>query len=383
MTTSYVLSFAGKPASPLPQKDTMPNAQWQTFYLPGALCNQSKAVFGVSNVVYWEGQWVLDKHRQGTLTWINNAVQSFTKPQGFAWNPTVSSYNDHVSDAGIDWGPLDNQALARFNGRLRGGDSSSLGVTAATWRQSAGMITGRLQQVSSILGGTLKRLSGSRSARKSLKGKDPETTSANSVLEVEFGWKPLYEDLKSAFAVLGGDIPPSWVSGRHKTHVVRQTSTGSGSSDGDPLRRYLFVGDAHATVCGTVRVTNQNLWLLNKLGLISPLPIAVDLIPWSWVVGMFVNLNQMVNSLSNEVGLEILNRSTTHTADLKLYSTVDYNGAPGTASSVIRAKSKYRSVGSHPTVTWQAKVPNVNFELCAITSALVVQQANRISKFFR
>lgn len=56
-----------------------------------------------------------------------------------------------------------------------------------------------------------------------------------------------------------------------------------------------------------VAVSNPNLWLANQLGLINPGTIALELVPFSFVFGWFVNLEQVISSMTDLYGLTLSN----------------------------------------------------------------------------
>lgn len=269
-----------------------------------------------------------------------------------------------------------SRALAKFNGKLRKG-SASLGITIAQWGQANEMITHRLGQVAGLLGARIKQLE-----RKPRKVKQfTEQTLASQVLEVEFGWKPLFDDLHAAmYTVCQDGIPPTYVAGRHKeavsiAAVPVKTARGYYSD--------AFLGSVSSTVCADVSISNPNLWLLNRLGLINPLGVLWDAIPWSFLVGAFVNVNAMINSLTNEVGLSITNKSVTETSRI-LWTHNEHIDSDGThAFHQLHRHEKARTLGSLPSQKWQVRVPDVSFETALILSSLVVQRATKISSLIR
>jgi hypothetical protein len=267
-------------------------------------------------------------------------------------------------------------ALAKFNGKLRKGDAS-LGITIAQWGQANEMITHRLSQVAGLLGKRIKSLEKNRPPRKRYNG----TTHADQVLEVEFGWKPLFADMHAAmYTVCQDGIPPTYLVGRHK-QVINIAGVPVQLSRG--WKSDAFLGTCQSAIAADVAITNPNLWLLNRLGLINPVGVLWDAIPWSFLVGAFVNVNAMINSLTNEVGLSITNASTTE-GDQILWTHTETNTTDGSGvyTQVFR-KRKSRSLGSLPKPTWQVRVPEVSFETALILSSLVVQRFARITSLFR
>ncbi len=327
------------------------------------------------------------------------------KPQRLLYdNVAVTSYmrgsdperEFRPSDAGlgsmpdplvIDWDPIDNICRAKFNGKLKH-DKAALGLTFFTWKQSLAMITEKLTLARNVLGRAERRLVKDKRFRRRSQKWDKDTTSANRILEVEFGWKPLFEDVKSALTVLASDIPDQYITARHKVYVSAEKMV----SQTLPNRYRAVTGTAQVTYSSQVTVTNHNLWLLNKLGLINPVAVAWDAIPWSFLVSMFSNANQLVASLTDTVGLSLDNENVTRTTNLRCIENLSYYGydweggtgrtlGPYLGFSAIHARRKTRDLGTRPKLSFEFRAPkDVSLETVAIAGGLLVQQAARISR---
>lgn len=276
---------------------------------------------------------------------------------------------------GLSWNSLEQTALAKYNGRLRAG-SASLGMALASWRQSRDMIISRSSNLATRLDRTYKYLD--RNQTKRLWVKRAKEPAANAVLETKFGWLPLFQDLHNACLTLFSDgIPPVWITGRHTGNYDWFSQSG----DQNRAVRERCYGTARVTVAATCSVSNPNLWLLNHLGLINPLSVAWDAIPWSFVVGMFGNFQALLEQFTAEVGLDVRNKSTTRSFALT-YDNFRYSpsGVYGTSASSLKLKSRERFVGSHPSMQLVLKVPDFNWDLALTASALVVQKFKRINQ---
>jgi len=348
---------------------------------------------------YCASNWVLkngkpDIHAQNPHDFKAESVLKWSDPfnrWGYHPNACSGGQNPMMYTAfGDTFDSCEQIALAKFNGKIRKG-RASLGVTIGSWGQSSRMITTRLRQASKQLDSAYKHLSspaGKARIRRDKTGKEPL---AGLVLEGEFGWRPLIGDIKSALGVIAGDTLPTtaWVTGRHREAVSREAKAGAvrfGSSD----RRLFdsYVGWKRVSVAASVRVSNPNLFLLNSLGLLNPLEVAWDLIPWSFVAGMFVNVGSMIKSLTDYVGLDISDKSVTKSSLVvrtSLQSFYDYN-LPldkwflNGNYSVTSEKFRTRSVGALPPVKWQVQVPSLNLEQMIIAASLVTQRVNRINQ---
>jgi hypothetical protein len=204
---------------------------------------------------------------------------------------------------------------------------------------------------------------------------------ANQVLETEFGWRPLFADVHSAlFTVCKDGVPPQYITSRAKRRIYVRNSVVTSDSKGFDE----WAGSASLTYSARVLVTNPNLWMLNRLGLINPATVAWDLIPWSFVVNMFLNVNQMINSITDEIGLDVAEQTITRTS--KLLLTTDRRGTTdkrGFAVSTRNIKTKSRTLGTPLKPHFEARLPELNWELCLIAGSLVVQKFQKINNIIR
>lgn len=342
-----------------------------------------------------DSQWQLRPDGKPDLTAQNphnmthEEVMSYSMvpayPFGPDWGP---SWNNDPTSAtsgglcailpgiiGLDWNPLEQTALAKYNGRLRAG-SASLGMALASWRQSRDMIITRSSNLATRLDRTYKYLD--RNATKRLSVKRAKEPLANAVLETKFGWLPLYQDLYNASRTLFSDgIPPVWITGRHTGNY--NWSSQSGGQDLTVYERCS--GTARVTVAAACSVSNPNLWLLNHLGLINPATIIWDAIPWSFVVGMFGNFQALLEQFTAEVGLDVKNKSTTRSFALTYdNSRMSPSGFYGTSASSLKLKYRSRHVGSHPSMQLVWRVPDFNWDLALTAVSLVMQKFAKINR---
>lgn len=331
------------------------------------------------------GKLVLQANR---LSDLNLKVTKMTI-QDYEFPPSDTSVGSVPTSAAFSWAPIDNIVLAKFNGKLKF-DTAALAMTAYTWRQSLGMITGKLGQVHNFLQG-VERLLRQKKKRRNRKKIDARTDTADAVCEVEFGWKPVISDIKAAFKVLASELPPTRVKATHRVAIHAEKMV----SRVLPDRHQTTAGFARCTYSTDVKVTNHNLWLLNQLGVIHLQAVAWDAIPWSFVVGAFGNFNQWLQSFTDYVGLERSNEDITRTTNLRFHETVTYlpmgpqppYGNYGrnefrtvTNQSFLSLKEKQRTVGTRPKVTFEWRVPDFGLETCVILAGLVTQQMGRITK---
>jgi len=297
-----------------------------------------------------------------------------------AWYPNCSVNVDRRYPESLDWASIDNVALAKFNGKLRYG-SASLGVTLGSWRQSRDMIVRRSKDLGDAADRAREALRINPGWLRYLrKGKrDPL---ANQVLEHKFGWKPLFTDIHAALSsVCEHAIPPEFVKSRHRRHVVESTH------DVGPYDwvRQEWEGLAMTTVSARVSISNPNLWLLNRMGLINPATVAWDLVPWSFVVNMFVNVNAMIGSVTDHVGLQIEDKATTRTwkglSRVQTYNS--FYPDDGYSDNRILWSDKKRIVGSIPSYSWEFKLPSLNWDLAVTAASLALQKVKKLNSLIR
>lgn len=274
---------------------------------------------------------------------------------------------------------LQNAARQKFVSRMRK-HNASLGVSLASWNQSRKMITSRSAMIADMFGDTVRFISqkSSRERRRmGLKG------TANAVLEGMFGWVPLIQDIQQGFGALARDAPSDWISAS-QTGQDRYSQRQTGSAyayDSDTL----WESKLKVSISAGVTVSNPNLWLANRLGLINLPGVAWDLVPWSFVVNMFSNCGAMVNSITDFVGVTTSNESTTYSAK-STRNVVNFAGkAPGQfptqGSSRTYTEETYRErfLGGIPAPTFEMKVPQLDFGLAAISWSLIGQRIDKIN----
>jgi len=251
-----------------------------------------------------------------------------------------------------------NKAYGKFLKLLRRGQKANLGVTFGSAGQSRDMIVSRLRGVANYLDRKIP---------------PPHyKIPANLYLETIFGWVPLYQDAVDAFSTFS----------QHDPSQGRQHISASGRSE--DRYRYLGTGPAtednglwvtRVTWSAGTRVANPNLWLANKLGLLNLAGVAWDLVPWSWVVGMFGNFNQVLSSTTDLVGVEFIDQSVTTTHSWKGLSVVKNSSSPSHWGWAAYDNFEiHRTVSSPLRPKLDFRVPELDAGLCLTALALVTQK---------
>lgn len=264
-----------------------------------------------------------------------------------------------------------NRAYSRFLSDLRNADPASLGITLGTMSQTRAMMQNRIGRLSDLLGNFASQ-------------RKPQRVS-DAYLELTFGWDPLVEDLQKGLAlVLTSDLAkrtPDFVSAGGTAYRNYERSAVSGGSFTYSLRDRGRL-KTRVTYSAKVRVVNPNLWLANQAGVLNLPGLAWDLIPWSFVVGMFGNFSQVLGSLTDLCGIELsaFNSTVTHRWVGEVRADAA-NGDPNYWSwSRYDQLSKNRTVGgSLPRPTFEAHIPEMDFSLAAMSAALLHQKLGRLA----
>lgn len=184
-------------------------------------------------------------------------------------------------------------------------------------------------------------------------------------LEFHFGWEPLVQDIHQAVDLLAGPLPSQNV-----------TASASRTENWQEAPRFYdwAVSGGRKHVCrmgAEVSVPNPNLYYANQLGLLNPAAIAWELVPFSFVVDWFTSVGQVLNSLTDFVGLELKNAYTT------IYYTGSqsgiyrqYSGDSGFSSFGVRCR---RSLGISRPVLAVNRVRGLSLTRGVTAISLVVQ----------
>lgn len=100
-----------------------------------------------------------------------------------------------------------------------------------------------------------------------------------------------------------GGIPPRAVHGHGSEKIQYLNNTHIDTPPDDVFETRRTEAKLTCKISTLVRVSDPNLWLANQLGFVNPVVIAWDLVPFSFVVDWFVNVNEFLNSYTDMWGL--------------------------------------------------------------------------------
>lgn len=216
---------------------------------------------------------------------------------------------------------------AHYNGlkiiaydRLKGqiSESAQLGVGLIETRKSVDMISKRATQLWTAAR-ALRRLDFARvNQALNLRGDPPRkavkkakaSDFGGAWLEYSFGWAPTVADIGNAIQVL--QEPLKDVRIRAKAKGTGYTITDSWPPSYWGQGKKWTITDTALAYGVDVAITNPNLYLANKLGFVNPAQIVWELIPFSFVVDWFVNVEQFLGTGTDFLGLSQKNPYTTY-----------------------------------------------------------------------
>ncbi len=139
---------------------------------------------------------------------------------------------------------------------------------------------------------------------------------ADTWLKYHFGVEPLMEDIHNTVKTLGRDFDPIRVVGRGQGQGTYSTYSEAGYNYDWVTGTWSYSKTSELHECkvriqATARVTNPNAFLASQVGLVNPLSFAWEIIPFSFVVDWFVNVGQMLASMTDFVGMSLDNPQTT------------------------------------------------------------------------
>lgn len=242
-----------------------------------------------------------------------------------------------------------NAARSKLVYKLNEGESAALGLTILDWRKSLTMIAGALTSLAS----------------KRARAKLYYSRKASDIyLEGIFGWVPLITDIYAATKVLETTYPTERL--KAKGDATNSYTISSANT------RAVVLNKVSVRAAAEFKVTNLNLALLNQLGLLNPASVAWDAVPYSFVVNWFIPVGQMLNSLTDFVGLEAKNAYyTAFSVKEASGSVLDHSRTPPRWSPRACSSVKTeRELGLPPYKLPPVSLPTVNLTKALIAFAL-------------
>lgn len=129
---------------------------------------------------------------------------------------------------------------------------------------------------------------------------------SQNFLEFEYGIKPIISDLQSSMSILTSDPGVRRVVGSGKSNISVNTNVYGRAGAYYTTDRNAVDFTVAIRCQANVRVTNANLFLANQLGIID-LALPWKLMPFSFVIDWFVNVEQVISSVTDWYGVSLEN----------------------------------------------------------------------------
>lgn len=205
-----------------------------------------------------------------------------------------------------------NKAWAKLMGKVKG-DTSSLAVTAAEGREAFEMVakrvTGLYRAYRHLRKGEFRQFLNELSVDPKRKHRSWLRSASNEAsglwLEYWFGWSPTVQDIGSAAMALSVNPVLSTVTERAAAGFALPQSKITIGHGYDALRTLTESGTGLVRHGAKFTLSNENLFLANRLGLINPLLVAWEVVPFSFVVDWFTKFGGYIESFTDLAGLTV------------------------------------------------------------------------------
>lgn len=252
-------------------------------------------------------------------------------------------------------GSAQTKALQRLM-EASGQDRQNLAETVATFGQTVDMVSGNITKIVRTLKAlkkgnfpeALKQLYGNANPRyrRKSKGLQAGKDTASNWLELQYGWKPLIQDVHWAMQKLAkvdlNEFPIVRTAASAKTKA--ETSEDVLMHLANPGRAGSKIIKTQTTVRYVVywRLHSQLLSLLSQAGFTNPVSLAWELLPFSFVADWFYPIGPYLEQFSAFEGLEFLGGSRTSFTKQWTDFALDYDRqSPFNASQRDWGTSRY------------------------------------------
>jgi hypothetical protein len=200
-------------------------------------------------------------------------------------------------------GHTSDNALARAEttclNNLRTGRALQLGADVIEGRKTLNMIAGA---TTTALRAYKAARSGQWGQLAPILGVDkPTKTAANNWLAWQYGWKPLLGTVHDGFEILRdgfrSGVPVYWAKGNGRDTEVWKTPLGTSG-----FREVKMNVACRSKVC--YAIGNATTDLIDGMGLLNPLSVAWEAVPFSFVLDWFIPVGNVLSALTATAGLE-------------------------------------------------------------------------------
>jgi hypothetical protein len=266
---------------------------------------------------------------QGAGTWPMQTISSISDLSGYFYNDTHQAYLDAYNKC------LNNLITNVKNQKVNVGNlAAEFKQTCGTITDAASRIAGAIKKVKrgnlagalgTLLGGPARgrggvgTLGGGRKKPSVPHVNPPSTGSvANDWLSIQYGWRPILSDVYGACEELANRVTsqPDIVTatGNGKVEIAMPIAVLQNS----PYPHVKYSGTVNYSCKGVIKYRARTEWadILRTTGLINPLEVAWEVIPYSFVVDWFLPVGNFLNNLDYDLGIEFSRGWITTKADV-------------------------------------------------------------------
>lgn len=185
---------------------------------------------------------------------------------------------------------------------------AALGLNLVESRQAFGMVESRAKQLSKFTLQLVRRQFSQAAATLGLaavpRGVSVKKSFAANFLEFHFGWEPLFQDIYDFLEVWN---KPVRVFDVERASAGERTTENYDRDFGQNTLRKGSVVVSYTSGQGfrVKAITDANLHSLDEWGVLNPLTLVWEVIPFSFVIDWFVNVGQVLASFSDYAGMTV------------------------------------------------------------------------------
>lgn len=202
----------------------------------------------------------------------------------------------------------------------------------------------------------------------SRQAKSPATP-ANLLLEYQFGWKPMVQDVGAAVKVLQSEFNP--VPRVASGTASDSWSTDEGGTGGFVYQRSRLSVSAKVRIGALVVPSNPNLALANQLGFVNPAAVAWQTLPASFLLDWFIPVGRFLESYTDFVGFSIQRGWVSHSLRCQRSYDIAYMGSD--PAYLIRA-------GNSDNATGFTREPRASFDIPSLRSQVKLPGGDLLGK---